>query len=86
MATTDELLDALIRNCKRPEDLIGEKGLLKQLYNQSLKVVIPADMTKIWVHRKKGDEKPSDVAFIKIRTLLSRLSLTVNTLIETKRR
>jgi hypothetical protein len=46
MATTDELLDSLMSNCKRPEDLIGEKGLLKQLYNQSLKVVIPADMTK----------------------------------------
>ena len=46
MATTDELLDSLIRNCKKPEDLIGEKGLLKQLYNQTLKMVIPADMSK----------------------------------------
>lgn len=31
MATTDELLDALIKDCKKPEDLIGENGLLKQL-------------------------------------------------------
>ena len=46
MATTDELLDALMRNCKSPEEFIGEKGLLKQLYNKTLKVVIPADMTK----------------------------------------
>ena len=46
MATTDELLDALMRNCKKPEDLIGENGLLKQLYNQTQKVAVPADMTK----------------------------------------
>jgi len=30
MATTDELLDALMKDYKKHEDLIGEKGLLKQ--------------------------------------------------------
>jgi putative transposase len=31
VATTDELLDQLMKNYKKPEDLIGESGLLKQL-------------------------------------------------------
>jgi hypothetical protein len=31
MATTDELLDTLIQNCKKPGSLTGENGLLKQL-------------------------------------------------------
>jgi hypothetical protein len=30
MATTDELLDALMKDYKKPEDLNGENGLLKQ--------------------------------------------------------
>lgn len=29
MANTDELLDLLIKDYKKPEDLIGENGLLK---------------------------------------------------------
>jgi putative transposase len=35
MATTDELLDALMKDCKKPEDLIGDNGLLKQLSRKS---------------------------------------------------
>jgi len=31
MATTDELLDVLMKDYKKPEDLICENGLLKQL-------------------------------------------------------
>lgn len=31
MATTDELLDALMQNCKNPDSLTGENGLLEQL-------------------------------------------------------
>jgi len=31
MATTDELLDVSMKDYKKPEDLIGENGLLKQL-------------------------------------------------------
>jgi hypothetical protein len=46
MTTSDELLDALIRDCKKPTDLIGENGLLKQLCNKSLERVIPAEITK----------------------------------------
>lgn len=31
MATTDELLVALMKNCQKPLNLIGDNGLLKQL-------------------------------------------------------
>lgn len=36
MAMTDELLDDLKKNHKKPEDLIGENGLLKQLTKKTL--------------------------------------------------
>lgn len=36
MATVDELFDALMKSCKKPGDLIGESGLLKQLSRNSL--------------------------------------------------
>jgi hypothetical protein len=35
MATTDELLDALMESCKQHKNLIGENGLLKQLSGMS---------------------------------------------------
>lgn len=41
MATTDELLDALMRNCKKPQDLFGNNGLLNQLSGKSQEQVIP---------------------------------------------
>ena len=34
MAIPDDLLDALMKDYKNPEDLIGETGLLKQLTKQ----------------------------------------------------
>ncbi|MFA7059673.1 MAG: hypothetical protein WC156_02495 [Pedobacter sp.] len=46
MATIDELFDALMRDCKKPTDLIGKNGLLKQLCNKSRERVIPAEISK----------------------------------------
>jgi len=46
MATTDELLDALMKDCKKPTDLVGENGLLKQLCNKSREQVIPDEMSE----------------------------------------
>jgi len=46
MATTDELLDALMKDYKKPEDLIGENGLLKQLTKQLLERAMAAELTK----------------------------------------
>ena len=45
MATTDELLDDLMKNYKKPEDLIGENGLLKQLTKALVERAMQAEMT-----------------------------------------
>lgn len=45
MATTDELLDDLMKNYKKPEDLIGENGLLKQLTKKLLERAMQAEIT-----------------------------------------
>lgn len=46
MATTDELLDVLMRDYKKPEDLIGENGLLKQLTKRLLERAMQAELTE----------------------------------------
>ena len=45
MASVDELLDALIKDCKKPEDIVGENGLLKQLTKRVLERAMQAEMT-----------------------------------------
>src|SRR4030095_876056 len=42
----DELIDNLLRNYKKPEDLIGENGLLKQLTKQLLERAMAAELTE----------------------------------------
>ena len=46
MATIDELFDALIRDCRKPGDLVGANGLLKQLSEKSPGRKIPDIMTE----------------------------------------
>ncbi len=46
MATPDELLDELMKNYKKPEDLIGENGLLKQLTKALVERAMKAEMTE----------------------------------------
>ena len=46
MATTDELLDVLMKDYKKPEDLIGENGLLKQLTKRLLERAMQAELTE----------------------------------------
>jgi len=45
LATPDELLDELMKNYKKPEDLIGENGLLKQLTKALVERAMKAEMT-----------------------------------------
>lgn len=45
MAITNELLDNLLKDYKKPEDLIGESGLLKQLTKALLERAMQAEMT-----------------------------------------
>jgi len=42
MATTDELSDILMKDYKKPEDLIGENGLLNQLTKRLLERAMQA--------------------------------------------
>ena len=46
MTIPDDLLDALMKEYKNPEDLIGETGLLKQLTKQLLERAMQAEMTE----------------------------------------
>jgi putative transposase len=41
-----ELIDSLLKNYKKPEDLVGENGLLKQLTKQLLERAMAAEMTE----------------------------------------
>jgi len=45
VATQDELLDELMKNYKKPEDLIGESGLLKQLTKAIIERAMKTEMT-----------------------------------------
>jgi putative transposase len=45
MAITEDVLDQLIADYKKPEDLIGENGLLKQLTKRLLERAMQAEMT-----------------------------------------
>ena len=45
MAITEDLLDQLIKDYKKPEDLIGENGLLKQLTKRLLEKAMQAEIT-----------------------------------------
>ena len=42
----DELIDSLLKDYKKPEDLIGENGLLKQLTKRLLERAMAAEMTE----------------------------------------
>jgi len=45
VAITEDLLDQLIKDYKKPEDLIGENGLLKQLTKRLLEKAMQAEIT-----------------------------------------
>src|SRR6476660_2874656 len=46
MTIDNELIDNLLKNYKKPADLIGENGLLKQLTKQLLERAMAAEMTE----------------------------------------
>lgn len=52
MAITEDLLDQLIKDYKKPEDLIGENGLLKQLTKRLLEKAMQAEITEHLGHEK----------------------------------
>jgi putative transposase len=46
MTIDNELIDDLLKDCKKPEDLIGENGLLKQLTKRLLERAMAAELTE----------------------------------------
>ena len=45
MTIDNELIDNLLKDYKKPEDIIGENGLLKQLTKQLLERAMAAELT-----------------------------------------
>ena len=45
MAITDEVLNELLRDYQKPEDLLGQHGLLKQLQKRLLEKAMGAELT-----------------------------------------
>ena len=46
MAINEKLLDELLANYKRPEDIIGENGLLKQMTKALLERAMNAELSQ----------------------------------------
>src|SRR6266540_2274230 len=45
MAITDEVLNELLKDYQKPEDLLGQEGLLKQLQKRLLEKALGAELT-----------------------------------------
>ena len=56
MALNNELLDKLIEGYEKPEDLIGENGLLKQLTKALLERALNAELTHHLGYEKHDPE------------------------------
>ncbi|WP_027390571.1 IS256 family transposase, partial [Chrysiogenes arsenatis] len=54
MAISDELLDQLLVNYKKPEDLVGEGGLLKELTKRLVERAMQTEMTDHLGYAKHG--------------------------------
>lgn len=60
MSFQTELLDELLKNYKKPEDLIGEKGLLRQLTKSLLERVLSGELTHhLGYEKNEKTDKPS---------------------------
>jgi putative transposase len=56
-AVPKELLDSLLADYRKPEDLIGENGLLKQLTKLLVEKALEAEMADHLGHRKNEPEE-----------------------------
>jgi putative transposase len=55
MTVSNELIDQLLAGYKKPEDLIGENGLLKQLTKRLVERALEAEMTEHLGHAKNAN-------------------------------
>ena len=56
MAITDDVLNELLKDYQKPEDLLGQNGLLKQLQKRLLEKAMGAELT---VHLGYGKHDPA---------------------------
>jgi putative transposase len=59
MEIKDELLDELLKNYQKPEDLIGESGLLKQLTKALIERALKSELTHHLGYEKNGEAASS---------------------------
>ncbi len=52
MTVSNELIDSLLADYKKPEDLIGEHGLLKQLTRKLVERALEAEMAEHLGHAR----------------------------------
>ena len=58
MTISSELLDELLKDCKRPEDLLGDAGLMKQLKIRLMERMLGAELTA-HLGYEAGSEPPA---------------------------
>ena len=61
MTISNELLDELLKGCKRPEDLLGDAGLMKELKVRLMERMLGAELTA-HLGYGVGAEPPADQA------------------------
>ena len=73
MTVSNELIDRLLADYKKPDDLIGENGLLKQLTKRLVERALEAEMAEHLGHGK-NEPAPNPVATDPMRVLPSELN------------
>ena len=61
MMISNELLDELLKGCKRPEDLLGDAGLMKELKVRLMERMLGAELTA-HLGYEAGAEPPAEQA------------------------
>ena len=61
MTISKELLDELLKGCERPEDLLGNDGLMKELKIKLMERMLGAELTA-HLGYEDGKDAPSDQA------------------------
>lgn len=59
MTISNEPLDELLKGCKRPDDLLGEAGLMKELKIRLMERMLGAELT-VHLGYEAGAEPPPD--------------------------
>ncbi len=58
MTISKEILDELLKGCKRPEDLLGDAGLMKELKIKLMERMLGAELTAHLGYEEGKDAPP----------------------------